>query len=179
MIVSCVVRFTYAYSSCIQHAQPVNQAQAIDDSRLRPGVRAQFSGATWRVSVNNPFRRRLQASVFAPLCENVTSPTKPEVHSITLSRQWGEVTSQSIDRSTSVAVCLDQTIKLCLGQHTNSTISATVHSFIYTQAYGKTAAVELLSVAYFSGSGMVSYRDENINGEIKKIIFRSQQTRVN
>jgi len=44
---------------------------------------AQFSGATWRDTVNNSLRRRLKpVSVFVPLCKNMTSSTKPEVHNV-------------------------------------------------------------------------------------------------
>jgi len=52
-------------------------------ANFAPGV--QFSGAMWRVTVNNSLRRRLQASicsVFDPLCENMTSSRKQEVHNL-------------------------------------------------------------------------------------------------
>ena len=44
---------------------------------------AQFSGATWRDTVNNSLRRKLKpVSVFGQLCENMTSSTKLEVHNV-------------------------------------------------------------------------------------------------
>ena len=62
-----------------------NANEAIDDSRLCPGVH--ISGVTWWVVVNNSLRRCKPVSVFGPLCENMTSSTKPEVHNLLHCRQ--------------------------------------------------------------------------------------------
>jgi len=50
--------------------------------------RTQFSGATWRVTVNNLLHRMLQAPIC--ICENMTSSTKPKVHNVLHCRQRTE-----------------------------------------------------------------------------------------
>ena len=48
-----------------------------------PSPHAQFSGTTWRVTVNNSPCRRLQACIsICPITLNMTSSTKPEVHNV-------------------------------------------------------------------------------------------------
>jgi len=76
------------------------------DSRLRP--RAPCNGATWRVTVNKSYVTDSEPLfVFGPLCENMTSSRKPEVHNILHRRQNTIEPQQRVTSTCEVQTCGD------------------------------------------------------------------------